>query len=398
MKNRDRIFGLLAVLAVLIYMLACGTRPAWSPDSTRVVFAFYDRRAETTGLALYDLRTEQTSRIYETEEQVLFQPLWLDEKEQIIVLAAKEADKTLEIISLDLASGESRLIETFPAKEPQTALMIPPVLMDGRYLFFYAGLDETEPTPGLHRLDLKTERLITLANTTDRFLYKIGEEYFYLAGLEDAVELGTMNAKSLRFRRLATLDKQTYGEVIPSLAGSEKASSLAVVAGRGTKDQAQTDTERNDQDRFAVLILDRRGKLLKEIPLPAGMACTEATYCVFGPRDKSLWLPAVAPVKPKGEEEETNTEEYKFLLLEVDIERGSCCQVLEEHVGDEGGAHSMQPSISPDGKYLAVDVLVPKGEQNSLLYLVDLTDPERKVTKVSLPPKPTPTASPADEQ
>lgn len=396
MKNRDRIFGLLAVLAVLIYMLACGTRPAWSPDSTRVVFAFYDRRAETTGLALYDLRTRQTSRIYETEEQVLFQPIWLADQEQVLALAAR-GDDALDIIHIDLASGEDRIIKTIPAKNAPTALMIPPVLVDGRYLFFSGELGEKDPELALHRLDLKTERLITLANTTDRFLYKIGEEYFYLAGLEDAVELGTMNAKSLRFRRLATLDKQTYGEVIPSLAGSEDASSLAVVAGQGAKDQDKTDTESNDQDRFAVLILDRRGKLLKEIPLPGGMACTDATYCVFGPRDKSLWLPAVAPVKPKGEEDETNTEEYKFLLLEVDIERGNCYQVLEEYMGKDG-AHFMQPSISPDGKYLAVEVLVPKGEQNSLLSLVDLTDPERKVTKVSLPPKPTPTASPADEQ
>ena len=57
----------------------------------------------------------------------------------------------------------------------------------------------------------------------------------------------------------------------------------------------------------------------------------------------------------------------------------------------------MQPSISPDGKYLAVEVLVPEGEENSMLYLVDLTSPERNVTKVSLPTKPIPTAPPADE-
>ncbi len=45
----------------------------------------------------------------------------------------------------------------------------------------------------------------------------------------------------------------------------------------------------------------------------------------------------------------------------------------------------MQPSISPDGKWLAVEVLLAKDEPRSVLYLVDLGSAERKVTKVVLP-------------
>ena len=45
----------------------------------------------------------------------------------------------------------------------------------------------------------------------------------------------------------------------------------------------------------------------------------------------------------------------------------------------------MQPAVSPDGKWLAVDVLEPKDQPRSVLYLVDLTSPQRKVAKVALP-------------
>ena len=41
MKKRDMLWGLLAIMAMAVYMLACGSRPAWSPDSKQVVFGFH---------------------------------------------------------------------------------------------------------------------------------------------------------------------------------------------------------------------------------------------------------------------------------------------------------------------------------------------------------------------
>ena len=65
------------------------------------------------------------------------------------------------------------------------------------------------------------------------------------------------------------------------------------------------------------------------------------------------------------------------------MKKGTARTVIEVQVDDE--EYFMQPSISPDGKWLAVDVLEPKDEPRSVLYLVDLTGAQRKVTKVALP-------------
>ena len=57
----------------------------------------------------------------------------------------------------------------------------------------------------------------------------------------------------------------------------------------------------------------------------------------------------------------------------------------------------MQPSVSPNGKWLAVEVLMSKEQSGSVLYLVDLTDPERKVSEVSLPSEQGKGVLPAEE-
>ena len=382
MKNQDRIFGLLAVLAVVIYMLACGSRPAWSPDSDRVVFSFVDDDSETSGLAIYDLQTEQVSRIYEAEGEVLFQPIWLGRSEQIIALAAK-GDQELQIIEINLPSGQSRLIKSIPAKEGAVALMVPPVLIDDRYLFFSAQLKEEQLPHCLYRFDLETEKLQPVPKGDEHYLFRFGSDYIYIAAHEEGAELGTFDAKSLRFKRLIKLDSQKYGNLTAGLAAKKNGKELAMVVKRSQ--------EQGDK-KFEVLILNNRGKILKSIPLPKNVAFTEAVHMTYGPKEISLWLPAVTPVEPNGK------EEYIFSLLELDVENSGCSEIFTEHVGDKGAACAMQPNISPDGKYLAVNVLLPKDQHRTVLYLVDLTTPERKVTRVSLPAKPQPDLPAEDEK
>ena len=113
---------------------------------------------------------------------------------------------------------------------------------------------------------------------------------------------------------------------------------------------------------------------------------------VYGAKDQSLWVPVINRVKTEENKSNEQDKQYILSLLEVDVDKGSCQTVLEAVVEDDG--YRMQPSISSDGKYLAVNVLLPKDNKNSILYLVDLTTPERKVTKVPLPAKPEPTEVP----
>jgi len=54
--------------------------------------------------------------------------------------------------------------------------------------------------------------------------------------------------------------------------------------------------------------------------------------------------------------------------------------------GVEGdAADSMQPSLSPDKKWLAIAPIGDDGAAGGLI-LVDLTTPERKMTRIPIPP------------
>ncbi|MCK4850730.1 MAG: PD40 domain-containing protein [Phycisphaerae bacterium] len=371
MSRRDTACGLLAVAAVVIYMLACGSRPAWSPDSKRVVFAYVDERTETSGLALYNLETSQVKRIFESEEQVLFQPVWLGKADEIVALAARE-NNALDIIHVNLITGQDRLLKTMAAKDPGSSLMVPPVLADGRYLFFSAQPAEEDAEMNLYRFDFKSKALTIVRKGQERLLYRVGKEYCYLGLAEDGLELGTFSIKKLKFRRLVFLDQRRYGKVALGLAGKENGKELALLSEREFQGQEESDPE---ETGFAVLVINRRGKIVKEIPLESGLNISGLVNLVFGPADKTLWLSAVV---------KSDTDQNISLLLELDINKGEFREVISEPLGKDEYI-LLQPSVSPDGKWLAVDVLEPKDEPRSVLYLVDLTSLERKVTKVALP-------------
>ena len=227
----------------------------------------------------------------------------------------------------------------------------------------------------LHRLDLQTGELNVVPDSADRYLFEIGESCFYLGGGEDGLELGSMDTRRLKFRRLAKLDKEIYGDLKLGLAGKGNGAEFAVVTVR-----------EEDGKELVILIINRRGKVIKEIEISAGVDVdsTKLSHMVYGPKGKSLWVPVVKAVAVEGAAEGTDEKkvEFRLSLLEVDAKKGSYRTVIEAQVDDE---YFMQPSISPDGKWLAVDVLEPKDEPRSVLYLVDLTGAQRKVTKVALP-------------
>ena len=375
MSRRDTACGLLAVAAVVIYMLACGSRPAWSPDSKRVVFAFLDQETETSGLALYDLPTGQVERILQNKGKMIYQPVWLGKKEQVIALAAR-GETAVDIIQVDLETGEDRLIKSVAAKQAITAMLVPPVLVEERYLLFSFDPEEGDLDYSLHRLDLQTGELNVVPDSADRYLFEIGESCFYLGGGEDGLELGSMDTRRLKFRRLAKLDKEIYGDLKLGLAGKGNGAEFAVVTVR-----------EEDGKELVILIINRRGKVVKEIEISAGVDVdsTKLSHMVYGPKGKSLWVPVVKAVAVEGAAEGTDEKkvEFRLSLLEVDVRKGTHRTVIESWVSRDD-EFLMKPRVSPDGKWLAVDVLAPQDEPRSVLYLVDLTSAERKVTKVAL--------------
>ena len=339
--------------------------------------------SETSGLAIYDLRTGQVSRIFETQEEMQFQPLWLGEKEQIVALAAN-GDKELQIIEIDLPSGQSRLIRSMVAEEAGVALMVPPVLAQQRYLFFSAELKAQESGICLYRFDLKMEKLEAVPKGADHYLFHAGSDYIYLSDNEKGMELGKLDTNSMRSKRLMVLDGQKYGQLTAGLAAKKNGKEFAMLVKH---------PQEQGQETFEILIVNRRGRIQKKIPLPAGVAFTEGVHMVYGPDESSWWIPGMTAVDTS-KTSDGKSEEYIVSLLEVDVKKGAHSEILAERVGDDGAQCAMQPSISPDGKYLAVNVLLPKDAKSSLLYLVDLTTSERKVTKVPLPDKPETTEAP----
>ena len=205
---------------------------------------------------------------------------------------------------------------------------------------------------------------------------------------KDGLVLGKLDPKKTDSIELTILKGEGYGEIGLGLACKKDGSEFALISMREPSGEGS-------QKKLVVFIINRRGKVLKEIELPAEPDLAAIVHMVYGPKDQSLWVPVINPATTEENKPKEQDRQYVLSLLEVNVDRGSCQTVLETIVEDDG--YRIQPSISPDGKYLAVVVLLPTDEENSLLYLVDLTTPERRITKVSLPAKPEPATVPAGE-
>jgi len=377
--NRERVLHIvLAVIgigALTAYLVAC--RPSWSPDGSKVLFPYLDPGAKQAGIALYDKNTGKTSSIFSKPAAVGSQAepfawpwaQWDRKGERAIVVWTEGKDKPDELHVHVLRIG---------AEKPDRTFVLPGV--DGVFPGLF--LPETEGSlfaagdAALIRMDLETGAVERRKpeGTGGIVLVGHGDQIHYcaeLAGSKREYQIGTLDAKKLSLRPAIKLRKEDVGEISPLMAVAKDGSAIAISAKK--------------EPKYLLLVLTG-DKLQKSIPLELSSETHVLGNLEWAADGKTVYAALAARVKDQ--------KRFQLGVAEVTVDTGAMRVTPLLRIGSENMDSEVLPllfqiSLSPDGKTVAAAATCLTGqfedEKDRALYLVDLTTPERKVTKIPPP-------------
>jgi hypothetical protein len=384
-QKRNAALALVGLLALTIYILAC---TSFSPDDTKVLYPSFDQPSGAIGMAVYDREARASEMLFvpvaydtgatNTEiAPILLRAQWLANGRDIVIASVppKNGDKT----GLDVAVlpwGARKTIRTFyvpDLKDPAETFAVP-LCIAGEHLFFPFAKQ------GLLRLDLRSGVL-----TPHKFSDVKGELSFYPAPDSAAVFYfeGDHPAEG----------QTTFGRLNPN---DFSRTSLMVITNR-LKDMTAAAYDADGkvlallgggQDK-APLEVWRDGKLAfsREVD-------TQGRKCTFG---NAILAPSGKALRAAFQLA-AGTNSVSYGLMEIpfsDAPVHELALIKDAPLQDESCALYFQVAVSHDGKTAAVSSAYlalmdnPIGPSACALFLVDLSDPNWKVTKVpiAVPPK-----------
>jgi hypothetical protein len=371
----------LAVAGLATYVLAC---TSFSPDDSKVAFPAFDPKTGDVGISVYDRESHQTNQLFVvsrfqgpegTERQpVLMRPQWLADGKGIVTAWPGYSDNDDDVLNVAVLApagqGAVRLFAIPGITDAQVRLMLPLPIAHNR-LFVLAESNRVV------RLDLGT------GETSNQLLHgekaalwpaPVGEGIYYVAddtSKGGAFEIGRLDpdtlAQTVVWRKKSReLDKDR------SFALSPDGKRIALVEGKPGKQ---------------VLRLWRGEELEKTVPLDFSKETVHLGLPVFSPFQDVLFASYLRAAD--------NERKAVCGLLEISLKDGALRRLplmegLED--ADEDSLVTFQVCLSHDGKtaalcstYLAEEAPEEFKAENCALFLVDLSSPDRKVTRVPLP-------------
>lgn len=378
---RNTILALAGLAALCVYILAC---TSFSPDDTKVLYPAFDNGNGAIGMAVYD-REERRS-------EMLFLPVWYGPGQSNAVapkimrshwladgrhiLVAFGGGEGNDDNSLDLALvpwGEHAPVKLFhvPNLKDADEVLMRPLCVVKNQVFLGAG-------PEVIRLDLKTGLLVRHSlgsDKTDAILYPSpnGEGVFYVEerkSPEEGTEIGRLDPEDFTQAPLLVITNQFSGQ---SFAGYDPRGKQAAFLG--------TDGGTNR------LVVIRPGKPV--FTRTIGTPDEEWAFCSLGfsLKGDSVWA-SYAKGAPG-----TNVVAYGLAEIPLNQEAIRETTLIREARSEDRDKNNsfFQAALSHDGKtiavastYLAVDAK-EFDAADCALFLVDVSGPERKVTKVPVP-------------
>lgn len=370
---RNSGLALVGLAALLVYILAC---TSFSPDDKKVLYPSIDPRSGTVCAAVYDRETGRTRTVFtpflysstNLDEKPLIRAQWLDAKRILVSWTSSSEDANaanLTLAVVPIAGNGGIKIFSFPSVEQARALLSMPIPVAGQYAFVPASNQ-------VMRIDLANGRVLskdTGKSQNDFYVYPdpAGEKAFYLQEEEGGRTFGRLDPASLATTALMTFTNDvgdgsffTYdeqGKRIAFVEHSDKGQELVVLESGRPPFRRQI-AGADDSLKFGPAVLDSRLNLLL------------AGY-----------------MRPA-------TNGSSFGLMEIPLsDRPIRDTILIPHsdVRDDMAAMYFQAGISHDGKTAAVSSLYVACEgqetkaSDCALFLVDLSHPQREVTKVPIP-------------
>jgi hypothetical protein len=380
--KRNSILGLIAMAALSLYVLACST--AFSPDDQHVLYPAFDAQSGAVGIADYDRSSSRSEMLFlpatvkdgdvASSEPWLMRPQWLPDGRNIVVAWAGEGpgsdhDLTLAVLPFGAMPRTTRMYHLTDMKDVAARLVLP-LPMVGNRLFLFSASNS------IVRLDLMTG-----ACTRHAFADARGDIVLYPSPRQDAVfyveqrkddshgaEFGRINADTLARTPLMSFTNEPADGGFLGCSADGKRVAIAektdaglrlVVLDAGKQVFTQMLTSTNEDVKFGSFGLSPRGDAL--------LASYVETHA--GETNSTLGLMEV----PFNDAPKRRTVLLKTTKLK-----------------DEAALYT-QAGVSHDGKTAAVATTYLACEDDDFkradcaLFLVDLSDPNRKVTKVTIP-------------
>ena len=408
--------GFIAFAGWILFILACTGWPAWSPDGKQIAFPYHDQKAGATGVALYDREQKETTRVYLSEtEDTIATAQWSQDGKQILLYQTFGEDGRYAIEVLSIPVKEKYPVRSFGVTSKTIADWPPLTEVQGILYMALNGITTLDlATWSTHREPLSDFGLI---------LFPMGERVLYIAvpqkdesppapapvpGAAQAsapqpqadkkeepptpLEFGELDQKDLSRHAWFTVTDKQIAE-FAQCKGADLTKTPAV----DLASERIAFTLICDDAPDVILVLDRKG--MKQVIRPKVEGNLFLTHVQWAHDPNLLYAGLYVPgEKQKG----------PYGIAEVALDTGAVRLTPVTKLGFSSGDYheKMRVSLSPDGSRIATSTALIKEESDvdhddMALYVVDLRDPKRGVTKVHPPnwePKPPEEPKPATEK
>jgi len=376
-NTRNAILALIALAALSLYILAC---TSFSPDDTKVLYPAFDTNSGAIGMAVFDRTAGRSDMVlvpmaYDTDETnavvepQLMRGQWLGDGRNLLIAYAGGKGESLKLALTPWgARAPTRLFEVPDIKDGGNTILAPLCVADG---WLFVRVAERK----VARIDLKSLALVDHEFADARkgvALYPApnGDGVFYIEeqeGESKGTVFGRLNPKDFSRTPLLTITNE-FGDHA-AFAYDNQGKTVVFL-------------EPGDANRLLVF---EQGKLARTRTFDAKGGKWAFGSAGLSPKGDELWATFERRV-------ETNSVSYGLIEAPLGEEpvRETTLFTLPQPV-ESDMVFYFQASVSHDGKTAAVasTYLACAAKEfnpaDCALFLVDLSSPDRKVTKVPIP-------------
>ena len=369
----------LGVTALVAYIIACGSGPAFSPDDSKVLLVASDPGTDGLGVLVHDRKNGRNDQVFahcligdsgsSDKEQCLLRPMWTPDGRNIVVAwaGAGSHDDELNLAVVPLGGrGPTRILGIGGIKD--AAKM--PLTVAGSSLFVVA--------------DSNRVARVNLASGQSATHYCKGQKVHLYPSFDGSVAYYASESEQA--------DKSEFGKLDPV---SFAQTAIMQVAEKDLDPEQCVVAVSRDGKKLALLPREKSNPVLRlvsapgtERTLPLGLGDEKVAFgnACFSAQGDILYAAFAS-------EQNTNTLSLGFMAIPLDgkpLRRS----VLVSDVGpaDKDAVLYFQVDLSHDGKTLAacssIQAMFEKSTlkpQDCALFLVDVSRPEGKVEKIPVP-------------
>lgn len=377
---RNSLLAGLGLASLLAYALAC---TSFSPDDSKVMFPAFDLASGGSSVMVFDRKSRNIEQVFvainpwgpgETGgEATLLRSEWLPDGKHILVAdQGKGADGDLELAVLPFNSPEPvrrfRLAKTDIAED---MLMLPlPILGSDVFLASkHKRLIAMNLITGKARIHELTNDFAIREGPAGKTLFC----YLKSGSKSEATRFGRIDPITLAFESIMEIPAQPDEFDVETYTASTRGEQLVLVGEAGGQNMLE-------------LRVYRAGKLELSRPIDTGAYNVKLSPAsVLSPKGDCLYA--------SFERMESGKTNCDYGLLEVPLSQTAprWTTLIHTAKGDDEDIMFFQGDLSHDGQAWAVASAYLWAQNEDVkdsdcaLYLVDLTTPQRKVTKTPIP-------------